>query len=113
MKIALIILAVLFLPVLLDAVVAFALGLRHWRDRRGDADKGLVIFSESIRWMGVRWGFRSVSAGLRQAGFAGEIRYWRWHATWRGGLVLPAIMDSRLLEAQARQLAEFIAHQHH
>jgi len=70
---------------------------------------GLVIFVESIRWLSVRWGMRSVAAGLADAGFDGEFLYWRWHAAWRGWLVLPAIMDRMMLEREARRLAAFIA----
>jgi len=81
-------------------------GDRRRRDRH-DAE-GLVIYAESIRLLGVRWGMKTVLAGLRQAGFTGEFLYWRWHATWRGWLVLPAIMDRRMLEREAQRLAEFI-----
>ena len=70
---------------------------------------GLVVFVESIRWLGVPWGMRSVAAGLRDAGFRGRFLYWRWHATWRGCLVLPAIADGKLLEREAGRLAAFLA----
>ncbi|MCD4825154.1 MAG: alpha/beta hydrolase [Phycisphaerae bacterium] len=77
-------------------------------DDDADAAGGVVLFVESIRWLGVRWGMKSCAAGLRQAGFSGEFRYWRWHAAWRGWLVLPAIMAGGKLQHQAEQLAEFI-----
>ncbi|MBI5724531.1 MAG: hypothetical protein HZA50_11270 [Planctomycetes bacterium] len=79
----------------------------------GDRGKGLVIFVESIRWLGVRWGMRSALAGLRMAGYGGGFLYWPWHAGWRGWLVLPAIMDRKMLEGQARRLAGFITRQLH
>jgi len=107
-------LGVLLLPVVVDAVFVAVRELFRPRDDGGDAGAGLVIFVESIRWLGVRWGIRSVSAGLRRAGFLakdGEFLYWRWHATWRGWLVLPVIMDAGLLEAQARRLAAFVVEQ--
>ena len=68
-----------------------------------------MVFAESIRWLDVRWGARWTEAGLRRAGFGGEFMYWRWHASWRGWLVLPAIMDRAMLEREARRLAEFVA----
>jgi pimeloyl-ACP methyl ester carboxylesterase len=78
------------------------------RDPGGDAANGLVIFAESLRWLNVRWGMGTCAAGLRRAGFRGEFLYWRWHATWRALLVLPVIAAPRMLEREARRLAEFI-----
>ncbi len=77
-------------------------------DERGNPEKGLLIFVESIRWLSIPWGKHSTVIGLRKAGFLGEFRYWRWHSAWRAWLVLPAIMDSRLLERQAQCLADEI-----
>lgn len=74
-----------------------------------DASKGTVLFVESIRWLNVRWGLRPCLRGLRDAGFEGQVHYIRWHATWRGVLVLPVIMDAGLLHRQATQLSELIA----
>lgn len=74
----------------------------------GRDERGLVIFVESIRWLGARWGLSTAARGLREAGFAGRVLYWRWHAGWRGWLVLPAIMDRAMLEREARRLADFI-----
>jgi pimeloyl-ACP methyl ester carboxylesterase len=85
--------------------------LRTKRDPGGDQEKGLVIFVESLRWIGVPWGLASCAAGLRRAGFEGEFRYWRWHETWRGWLVLPVIADRKMLERRSRELADFIAQQ--
>ncbi len=102
-----ILLAIVFAPFLLDVLA----GLIHaplCRDKGGDADKGLVIFVESIRWLGIPWGMRSVARGLRQGGFRGEFRYWMWHKSWRGWLVLPAIMAPKMLEEQSLRLASFI-----
>lgn len=83
----------------------------HFLTRRrtnGSAESGMVIFVESLRWLGVPWGMRTAAKGLQQAGFDGEFLYWQWHSSLRGWLVLPVIMDSRMLEAEARRLAEFI-----
>lgn len=103
-----IILAILFVPFLLDILAGLLIA--PWRrDVGGRADEGLVIFVESIRWLGVPWGMRSVAAGLRRGGYAGDFLYWMWHKSWRGWLVLPAIMAPRLLEEQARKLADFIS----
>jgi hypothetical protein len=70
--------------------------------------RGVVIFVESIRWMGVRWGMRTAARGLRQAGFEGEFVYWKWHSLWRACLVIPALVDRGMLERQARRLADHI-----
>lgn len=69
---------------------------------------GLLIFVESIRWLGYRWGYRSVRTGMRAAGFQGECIPWQWHSSRRGWLVLPATMNRPLIERQARRLAQFI-----
>jgi len=80
------------------------------RDRGGrQSNQGLVIFVESIRWMGVRWGMRTAARGLRQAGYEGEFLYWKWHSTWRACLVIPALTDRGLLERESRRLADFVA----
>ncbi len=68
----------------------------------------LVIFVESIRWLGVRWGLAAVRRGLGRAGIDAEVLYWRWHEGWRGWTVLPAIMDAAMLQREARRLADFI-----
>ena len=98
----------ILLPLAADALSMLG-RLRLPPDREGDGREGVVIFVESIRWLSIRWGLRSVAAGFRRAGFGGELLYWRWHATWRGWLVLPAIMDRRMLQREAERLAEFIA----
>jgi hypothetical protein len=68
-----------------------------------------VIFVESIRWLGIRWGLGPLRRGLRRAGIDADVLYWRWHATWRGCLVLPALMDQAMLQREAQRLANFIA----
>ena len=90
-----------------------SIGPHVWRrpDTGGDGREGLVIFVESIRWLGVPWGMKTAAAGLRRAGFAGEFRYWRHHATWRGWLVLPVVATPRMLERESQRLADFIAAQ--
>ena len=80
----------------------------HRRDRKGDPSKGVVIFVESTRWLGISWGKRSVAAGLRRAGFEGQFLYWRFHATWRACLVVPVIAATKLLERESLRLAEFV-----
>ena len=90
------------------AMTSVKLNSRFRRSRRCSDAGGLVVFVESIRWLGVRWGMSTVAAGLRKAGFRGRFLYWPWHAAWRGWLVLPALMDRALHEAEARRLAEFV-----
>ncbi len=109
MPICPLLLAVLAAVVTVHLVISIAPHVLTRADRGGDERRGLVIFVEPIRWLGVRWGVRPAASGLRRAGFEGEFRYWRWHSTWRGCLVLPVIMAPRLLEIEARRLAEFIA----
>lgn len=108
---ALILLAAAMLPVAVDTLWGAIMLARLPRPRRGDSRQGLVIFVESIRWLNIRWGMRSTAEGLRRGGFRGEFRYHRWHETWRGLLVLPAIMDSAMLERRAAALAERIVRQ--
>jgi pimeloyl-ACP methyl ester carboxylesterase len=69
----------------------------------------VVLFVESVRWLGVRWGLRSCGAGLRRAGFTGRWVDWEWHSTARALLVLPVMLDSRENERQADRLARHIA----
>jgi len=106
--VAAVIACLLLLPVALDLVAGLLAHVAH-RRCQGQTGPGLAIFVESIRWLGVRWGMRRAEAGLRLAGFEGELLYWRWHAGWRGWLVLPAIVDAALIERQSRKLADFIA----
>jgi hypothetical protein len=85
--------------------------IHAWRthpDDGGDEAAGLVIFAESLRWLGNRWGMDATAAGLRKAGYKGKFLFWQWHETWRGMTVLPAIMDSRMLQCEAQKLADFI-----
>ena len=91
------------------AIVFF--GPHFWtrRDRGGDPGKGLAIWVEPVRFLGWPWGMRTTPAGLRKAGYEGEFRYWKWHSTWRGCLVLPALMAPKLIEREARRLADFVA----
>lgn len=71
--------------------------------------QGVVIFVESIRWLGIRWGMRTAARGLRQAGYEGEFLYWKWHSTWRACLVIPALTDRGLLERESQRLADYVA----
>ncbi len=80
------------------------------RDRGGSqSGQGVVIFVESIRWLGVRWGMRTAARGLRQAGYEGEFLYWKWHSTWRACLVIPALADRGMLERESQRLADYVA----
>lgn len=75
----------------------------------GDASEGVVVFAESLRWLGVRWGRCEVDAGLRRGGYRGEFRFWDWDPTWRALLVLPTIAARRFLEAESQRLADHLA----
>jgi hypothetical protein len=74
----------------------------------GDASNGTVIFAESLRWLGVRWGRCETGAGLRRAGFGGDYEFWDWDPTWRAILILPTIAAPKFLERQGQRLAEKI-----
>ena len=103
------ILAVAFLaPPAVDMLLSVLRDLRLRADRSGDCRRGTVIFVEPLRAFGVRWGLRSVTAGLRRAGFEGEVVYWRWQQWWRAWLMVPAIVGKRAHQQQARRLARFI-----
>ncbi len=104
-----VVLCVLWGPPLVDLVLSIAFSLRLGRDPGGDPAPGLVIFVEPVRAFGVRWGQRSLCAGLRRAGFAGEIQYWQWQQAWRAWLILPVIMGRRILQREAERLAECVA----
>ena len=82
--------------------------LRSGRIEPGDPAKGVVLFAESLRWLGVRWGRCEAGRGLRRAGFEGQYLFWDWDPTWRAVLVLPTIAAPRFLDEQARRLAERI-----
>ncbi|MHC4984644.1 MAG: hypothetical protein ACYTFO_00660 [Planctomycetota bacterium] len=98
---------------ILAGLAIVSIGPHIWRraDIGGDAGEGLVIFVESIRWLGVPWGMKTAAAGLRRAGFAGEFRYWRHHSAWRGWLVLPVVAAPKMLERESQRLADFITAQ--
>jgi hypothetical protein len=100
--------ALVMLPVVADLVGFLLRRVPPVALGGGDPDKGIAIFAESIRFAGVPWGTRECEAGLREAGFEGEFRYWAWQEPWQGWLVLPAIMDAPMLEREAKRLAEFI-----
>jgi len=78
--------ALVLLPVAADMVGFLLRQLPRVALGRGDPDKGIVLFAESIRWAGVPWGSRECEASLRTAEFEGEFLYWPWHETWRGWL---------------------------
>jgi pimeloyl-ACP methyl ester carboxylesterase len=77
-------------------------------DTGGDAAAGTAVMADGINFLGLPWGGRVMPAGLRRGGFGGRFLYFRWHAWWRGLLVLPALRDAKLLETQARRLAELV-----
>jgi pimeloyl-ACP methyl ester carboxylesterase len=79
----------------------------------GDGQKGIVLFIEPLRWLGVRWGRCEAAAGLRRAGFHGQFVLWEWDPTWRAMLVLPTIAAPRFLKRQARRLADRILEMRH
>jgi pimeloyl-ACP methyl ester carboxylesterase len=79
------------------------------KDAGGDQAQGLVLWAEPLRFANIRWGERSVTAGLRRAGWGGQFLYWKWHRWWEGTLLLPALCNRRAIERQARRLARFIA----
>lgn len=92
----------------LQGVIFFFPQLWWRRDTGGQAEKGLVLWVEPLRFLGIRWGERSAAAGLRRAGFRGEFRYWEWHGALGGTLLAPVLRNRRLIETAARRLADFI-----
>jgi len=105
--------ALLWLVAVAFAVNALLTVTPHFLTSRDSGGKqgarGVVIFVESIRWLGVRWGMRTAAKGLRQAGYEGEFLYWKWHSTWRACLVIPALVDRGLLERESQRLADYVA----
>ncbi|MCK5114454.1 MAG: hypothetical protein KAR11_06800 [Phycisphaerae bacterium] len=103
----------IFLLIGLTVLVLYAVP-RIWivvsakKDPGGDSSRGLLIFSESLRWMSVPWGKASCAAGFRRAGFKGEFVFWKWHETWRAWLVFPTIAAPKMLERQSQRLADYI-----
>jgi len=102
------------LGAILTVLAALAVGPRMLArpDRGGDPRQGLAVLCGGLRWLGVRWGRRSVPAGLRRAGFAGKFIYWPWHSGLEGWLVLPALLNRDRAERRARRLAVFLARRH-
>ncbi|MBL7134095.1 MAG: hypothetical protein ISS78_08355 [Phycisphaerae bacterium] len=90
-------------------ILALAPRMRLRRDGGGDRSGGLVVFVGGLRWLGVRWGLRSIPAGLRKANFAGKIIYWNWHEPVLGLFCLSVYGNRRKIEAEARRLACFLA----
>lgn len=104
---------VALLGVALAALAIFAaprllVALRARRTSKGDPARGVVIFVEPLRWLGVRWGRCETEAGLRRGGFRGEFCFWGWDPTWRAMLVLPTIVAESFQAAEARRLADHI-----
>jgi pimeloyl-ACP methyl ester carboxylesterase len=91
------------------AVFALAPRLRLRRDAGGDRSRGLVVFVGGLRWLGVRWGLRSIPGGLRRASFAGKVVYWNWHEPVLRLFCLSVYCNRPKIEAEARRLACFLA----
>ncbi len=91
------------------AVPRLVVFLRARRAPDGDPARGVVIFVEPLRWLGVRWGRCETEAGLKRGGFRGEFRFWDWDPTWRAMLVLPTIAGRSFLAGEAQRLADHIA----
>lgn len=95
--------------VLAHFVVSMLPNLVSRRQRGGNSEKGLAIFVEGIRWLGIPWDEKPARNGLRRAGFGGQFIYWKWHATWQAWLVLPVMWGRSMMDREARKLAEHIA----
>ncbi len=78
------------------------------RDRGGNSSEGLAIMAGGLRWFGVRWGARTIPAGLRQSGFSGRFVFWPWHSGFEGVLAIPALINAGRTEKRAARLAGFI-----
>ena len=97
---------------LVIAVFSLVPRLRLRPDAGGDRSQGLVVFVGGLRWLGVRWGLRSVPAGLRKADFAGKVIYWNWHEPVLRLFCLSVYCNRPKIEAEARRLADFLADEH-
>ncbi len=82
--------------------------VRTDRDRGGQTRQGLAIMAGGLRWFGVRWGARTIPAGLRQSGFEGRFVFWPWHSGIEGLLAIPALVNAGRAELRAARLAGFI-----
>lgn len=91
------------------AILTLAPRLRLRRDAGGDRSRGLVVFVGGLRWLGVRWGLRSIPAGLRKANFAGKVIYWNWHEPIFRLFCLSVYRNGDKIEAEAKRLARFLA----
>lgn len=76
--------------------------------RPGDDRAGVAIFAGGTRWFGIRWGFRTVPAGLGLGGFRGRTVYRSWHTALQGWLVLPALWKHDAIEREAQEVADLV-----
>ncbi len=84
-------------------------------DNTGDPQRGIVLFVEPVRWLFIIWGFRAVCRALREGGFEGNLRLFRWSRAGGSLFVLPDLMRRRRLDAKAARLARLLdrlAHTH-
>ncbi len=86
--------------------LALRISIEH--DRGGLTSEGLAIMAGGLRWFGVRWGSRTIPAGLRKSGFEGRFIFWPWHSGIEGWLAIPALVNFGRAELRAARLAEFI-----
>ncbi len=91
------------------AVAGMGLRFWRWRDRPGEADRGLLVFVHGVKFFGKLWDYAPSAVGFRRAGFDGRIVLWDWHSRLDGLAMLPPIVARRRIEAAAARLAEFLA----
>src|SRR5436190_6786891 len=91
-------------------LIALALNRRGVRrhDGGGDANEGILLFVEPVRWLFIIWGFRSFCVGLRRAGWCGQTRLFRWSTTAGALLVIPDVVQQHRLIRRAQKLARLI-----
>ena len=102
------------IPLLFVVAALWMLALRVNRHRieacdgSGDADHGIVVFVEPVRWLFIVWGFGSFCRGLRRGGCDHYVRLFRWSGRAGALLVLPDFLRRKRLLKKADRLARFI-----
>lgn len=102
----------ILLPVVVGAAWILALRMNERRirvcDGSGEAERGIVVFVEALRWLFIVWGFPRFCRGLRWGGCQQQVRLFRWSG-WAGALlVLPDYLRRKRLLTKARRLARFL-----
>ncbi len=77
-------------------------------ENSGDPENGILVFVEPVRWLFIIWGFSSICRGLRQGGYQGQFRLFRWSGRAGSLLVLPDLMRKKRLETKSVRLMNYL-----